>query len=121
MIAGARYGDLKVSTDWSVTGPIGEITKTGGASKTLSPLDGIIGVKGAVGLADDNRLFVPYEADIGWGSNRRTWNGIIGLGYRFGWGDLLVAYRNLSYIPNGEPALDKFRMAGFAFGATFRW
>jgi hypothetical protein len=51
----------------------------------------------------------------------RSDNGIIGVGYRFGWGDLLFACRNLAYIPNGEPRLDEFRMGGFLLGATFRW
>ena len=121
VIGGFRYADLKLSADWSATGPVGGITLSGGASTSVRPWDGIIGVKGAVGLADDNRLFMPYEADIGWGSKQRTWNGFIGLGYRFDWGDLLFAYRNLSYIPNGEPTLDKFRMGGLLLGATFRW
>jgi hypothetical protein len=121
VIAGARYGDLKATASWSATGPLGAITLNGGASTRFSPWDAIIGVKGAVGLADENRLFMPYEADIGWGHNQRVWNGIIGLGYRFGWGDLLVAYRNLQYTPNGEPTFDRFRMGGIAFGATFRW
>ena len=46
---------------------------------------------------------------------------MVGVGYTFGWGDLLLAWRNLSYDEGGDKLLQNFRFTGPAFGATFRF
>ena len=53
---------------------------------------------GALRLSDDGKWYMPYEADFGAGSSSTTsFNGILGVGYKFGWGDVLVAWRYLDY------------------------
>jgi hypothetical protein len=40
---------------------------------------------------------VPWYFDCGAGDSRYTWQVMAGAGYRFGWGDVSVAYRHLDY------------------------
>ena len=66
--------------------------------------------------------FLPYYLDIGAGNySNWTWQGWAGIGYRFDWGDVVLAYRNLSYSTSGDEIVEDLRMAGPALGATFRW
>jgi len=44
-----------------------------------------------------------------------------GVGYRFDWGDVVLAYRNLYYSTDEDKVVEDLRMAGPALGATFRW
>jgi hypothetical protein len=48
----------------------------------------------------------------------RTWQALIGVGYRFGGGDLLLTVRTLSYNFNDD-AVD-MRFTGPALAASFR-
>ncbi len=48
-----------------------------------------------------------------------SWNGILGVGYKFGWGDLLVAWRYLDYKLDTNQPVQKLIMSGPAFGARF--
>ena len=75
-----------------------------------------MGVKGQVRFGD-GKWFMPYYADIGTGSNNWTWQAILGVGYRFGWGELTFVVRSLSYYFDNDK-LD-LRMTGPALGATF--
>jgi hypothetical protein len=61
---------------------------------------------------------MPYYADIGGSSSNWTWQGALGVGYRFGWGDTLLLVRSLSYNVNDKLDL---RMTGPMLGATFRF
>jgi len=121
LMGGFRYADIKASSDWNLSGPIGVFSPSGSVSKTVSLWDGIVGVQGAVRLSDDGKWFMPYWADIGAGSNNWTWNAVLGLGYHFDWGDLLFAYRNLSYDQNDDKLLQNLRLTGPAVGVTFHW
>jgi hypothetical protein len=38
----------------------------------------------------------------------RTWRALIGVGYRFGWGDLLLTARTLSYSFNDDAVNMRF-------------
>lgn len=122
VFGGVRYLDLKVSTDLSFSGPDGVFGRSGGTSDKINVWDGIVGVRGSVGLGDGGDWFVPYYLDIGAGNySNWTWQGWTGVGYRFDWGDLVLVYRNLSYSTTGDETLEDMRMAGPALGATFRW
>jgi hypothetical protein len=90
-----------------------------GQTKTLT--QGVFGVQGHLRLSDDGKWTMPYEVDGRVGSNSSGWNGIIGIGYSFDWGNLLLAYRNLYYSMNDDKLLQGIRMAGPALGASFRW
>ena len=121
VMGGFRYADMRVSANWNLAGPVGALSPSGSVSKSLSLWDGIVGVQGAVKLSEDGKWFMPYWADIGAGSNNWTWNAVLGLGYRFDWGDLLFAYRNLSYDQSNDKVVQNMRMTGPAVGVTFRW
>lgn len=122
VFGGVRYLSLKTSTDLSFSGPEGVIGRSGGSSNRINVWDGIVGVRGSVGLGAGGDWFLPYYLDIGAGNySNWTWQGWAGVGYRFDWGDLVLVYRNLSYSTSGNEILEDMRMAGPALGATFRW
>ena len=122
VFGGVRYLGLETSTNLSFSGPDDVIGRSGGTSDKINVWDGIVGVRGAVGLGDSGDWFVPYYLDIGAGNySNWTWQGWTGVGYRFDWGDVTLVYRNLSYSTSGDEVLQDMRMAGPALGATFRW
>lgn len=122
IFGGVRYLGLKTSTDLSFSGPEGIIGRSGSQSDRLNVWDGIVGVRGEVKIGDSGDWFLPYYLDIGAGSHSNwTWQGWTGVGYRFDWGDVVLAYRNLYYSTDGDKVVDDLRMAGPALGATFRW
>jgi hypothetical protein len=45
----------------------------------------------------------------------------VGVAYAFGWGDVVLAYRTLSYDQSDDKLLQNFRFSGPAIGATFRF
>jgi hypothetical protein len=122
VFGGVRYLGLETSTNLSFSGPNDVIGRSGGTSDKINVWDGIVGVRGAVGLGDRGDWFVPYYLDIGAGNySNWTWQGWTGVGYRFDWGDVTLVYRNLSYSTSGDEVLEDMRMTGPALGATFRW
>ena len=64
-----------------------------------------------------------YYADIGTGESDVTWQALLGLGYRFGWGDLFADYRHLDYEFGDTALLGDVASAfsGPSIGATFRF
>ena len=80
-----------------------------------------MGVKGRFDLGQQGAWFVPYYADIGTGDSDLTWQAMLGLGYSFGWGDLIGAWRYLDYdMPSGDGLRDLYS-SGAAIGVTFRF
>ncbi len=122
VFGGVRYLGMDVSTDLSFSGPDGVLGRSGDRSDRLNVWDGIVGVRGEMRLGDGGDWFLPYYLDIGAGNHSNwTWQGSAGIGYRFDWGDVVLAYRNLSYSTDGGEVVEDLRMAGPALGATFRW
>ena len=121
VIAGIRYTSLRVSVSYELTAPPTPLMRGGGFWPTRDGTDGIVGIKGTLRLSGDGKWYLPYEADVGDGSKNWQWNAILGVGYRFHWGDVTLACRNLTYQRSGDAVLEKVRMTGPAFGATFRW
>ncbi len=93
----------------------------GRTSDKIDKWDGIIGARGAVRLGGDDKWYLPYYVDIGAGSGNWTWQGYVGVGYKWGGGGFLLAYRNLSYNMNGDQLIESLRLAGPALGFTLRW
>jgi len=60
-----------------------------------------------------------YYLDAGTGDSDLTWNAMAGLGYGFGWGELLFAYRHLEYDQPDNKLLQDFSFSGPGFGARF--
>jgi hypothetical protein len=116
VFGGFRFLNFSSTIGWNFATPVGTLPPGGSASATFNKWDGIVGVKGQVRFGD-GKWFMPYYADIGTGSNNWTWQALLGVGYRFGWGELSLVVRSLSYNFNDDK-LD-LRMTGPALGATF--
>ena len=64
---------------------------------------------------------MPYYLDVGTGDSDLTWQGIAGIGYAFGWGETVAAWRYLDYdLDSGSPVAD-INFSGPAIGVVFRW
>ena len=126
VIGGFRLLDLTAKTDWqltaSVTGPGGTtpFARSGSVEQSESVWAGIVGAKGRVKLGE-GKWFANYYVDAGGASSLFTWQGAIGVGYAYKWGELLLDYRYLSYNQGGDNLIDDLSFGGLAFGANFRF
>lgn len=124
VLAGARMLDLGTDLKWSLAGNLGDpplIDASGKSKVSETYWDGIVGVRGRAEFGDDHKWFVPYYLDIGAGDSDFTWQAIAGVGYSFGWGDLLGVWRYLDYdMPNSSP-IQNTDFSGPAFGVTFHF
>jgi hypothetical protein len=118
VLAGFRYAGIDTDVKWSLSGSRDFLDAAGHSSQDATEWDGIVGVKGQVRLGDGH-WFVPYYADIGTGSSNWTWQALLGLGYSFGWWDVNLSIRSLSYDFDEKDA--DLRMTGPALGVSFRW
>jgi len=127
VIGGFRYLGLKASTDWQLTGNVNlpnstlTFSRSGSVEKSDNVWAAIVGAKGRAMLGQSD-WFVNYYADIGGGSSAFTWQGVLGAGYAFKWGDVLLDYRYLYYSQSGNDKLiDNVSFGGFALGVNFRF
>ena len=126
LLGGLRYFHIEASTDWqlaaTVSGPGGGQTfpAAGSVSRTTDLWDGVIGVRGRVNWGS-TPWYSPYYLDVGGGSSNLTWQALLGVGYGFKWGDVLLAYRTLFYDQGDDKLLQNFRFSGPTLGATFRF
>jgi len=123
-LAGARLLDMDQTLGWSFSGTIGESAfppRSGSANVTVSNWDGVVGVKGRASFGADHKWFVPYYLDVGTGQSKFTWQAIAGIGYEFGWGSVVGAWRYLGYdMKSGKP-IESLHFSGPAIGVMFRW
>jgi opacity protein-like surface antigen len=131
VLGGFRLLYLDAKTNWqlnaaiTVTDPVGGQTATfarqGSAEKSDSVWAGIVGAKGRAKLGESD-WFLNYYADVGGWSNLFTWQGALGVGYAFKWGDVMLDYRYLYYSQSGQDKLiDWVSFGGFALGVNFRF
>jgi hypothetical protein len=123
VLGGVRYLGLDIDLNWQTTGNIGAlppVAQSGSASSKPDYWDAIIGVRGRADLGKSN-WYVPYYVDIGTGNSNNTWQGALGLGYRFKWGEVTGAYRYLHYNFNGGEPLNDVSFGGFGLGVSWRW
>ena len=126
LIAGFRYAGIDTRTDWTLTaavmGPAGTQTfaRTGGVDRSVNLWDGIVGAKGRVRFGD-GQWFMPYYVDVGTGDSDLTWQGTLGVGYAFRWGEAVLSYRYLYYKEDDGKLLEKLKVDGFGFGVNFRF
>lgn len=121
VMAGLRYSSFRVSLAYEFTAPPTNLKVGGGFWPVKDSTDGLVGIKGSLRLSHDGKWYLPYEADVADGSKNWQYNAILGVGYRFHWGDLTLAARNLTYQTTGTQRIEKLRFTGPIFGATFRW
>ena len=124
LLAGFRYLGIEAKTDWqlSITDNVsgGTFPSSGSASARVDLWDGIIGVRGTVGLGD-SRLAIPFYLDVGTGDSALTWQGVAGIGYRYDWGDLQLMYRYTYYDMKSDRLLQNVSLGGPAIGVNFRF
>jgi len=124
LLAGARMFDLSTDLKWQLEGdiagqPLPGRNGTADGSETI--WDAIVGVKGRVNFGEDKKWFVPYYVDVGTGDSDVTWQGMLGAGYAFDWGDLVAVWRYLDYnMPSGD-VVEDLNMNGAAIGVTFHF
>lgn len=116
--AGFRYLGVDAQVDWQLSGPIGLFPPTGSVESESDTWDGLVGVRGRAQAGD---WFFPYYADVGAGDSDLTWQGLIGVGYGFGWGDLRLDFRHLEYEQDEGSLVQELSFSGPAIGATFRF
>lgn len=126
LLAGARLLDLEATVEWNLTA---EITTPGGevilpAQGSIAqdrPLwDGIVGVRGHFALGE-GKWSMPFYLDAGTGDTDLTWQAMAGLTYSYGWGDLMLVYRHLSYNQGDDKLFENLSFSGPGIGARFRF
>jgi len=126
LLAGFRLLTIKAETDWLLSGSItdnvsgGTFARSGGVSQSETLWDGIIGIRGTVGLGD-SRWAIPYYLDVGTGNSALTWQGVAGIEYRYDWGDLQLMYRYTYYDMKEDKLLQNVSLGGPAIGVNFRF
>jgi hypothetical protein len=126
LIGGFRYLGVKATTDWQLTATVNlpnstlTFPRSGSVEKSEDIWSAIVGGKGRAKLGQSD-WFVNYYADIGGGSSNFTWQGALGIGYAFKWGDVIFDYRYLYYSESGDKMIDNVSFGGFALGANFRF
>lgn len=124
LLGGARLLDVKQNVDWQLSGNIASIAlpdRQGSADTSLTNWDAIVGLRGRLEFGSNHAWFVPYYADVGAGNSDLTYQAIAGLGYSFGWGDVLLAWRYLKYDMKSSEPIQSLSFNGPAIGLGFRW
>jgi hypothetical protein len=120
-LLGARYLDLSNQLGWTFSNTVGNVPRTGSATADLSNWDAVVGVKGRFMFGDQRRWFVPYYLDLGAGESKFTWQATAGIGYSFGWGDLVGSWRYIDYQMKSGKVLEELSFNGPVIAAVFRW
>jgi hypothetical protein len=121
VLGGLRYTHISARLDWSFEVPVeGLPAQTGAASRRVDLWDGVVGVRGKVGFAD-GKWFARYYLDAGTGTSKFTWQAWAAVGYSFDWGDLLLAYRYLSFEQGDTQFVQRLYFHGPALGASFHF
>ncbi|MBK6862665.1 MAG: hypothetical protein IPG91_03445 [Ideonella sp.] len=76
-------------------------------------------MNGRIRLGPEGKWFIPYYLDVGTGESRFTWQGIAGIGYQFGWGSVIAAWRYLDYDFKSGGVVESLNMNGGAIGVQF--
>jgi hypothetical protein len=123
-LAGTRLFNMRQTLGWTFYGNIGPIdpaARIGTASASQNLWDGIVGVKGRVGLGTSGEWSVPFYLDVGAGNSQLTYQAAGGISYGFKWGELTAMWRYLSYDMKSGQVIQSMNFNGPMIGATFRW
>ena len=123
VLAGARMLDVTQTLNYTLYGNVGGVNIPGRGrdiETSETNWDAIIGVKGRYAFGQNREWFVPYYLDVGTGESDLTWQGAVGLGYAFKWGEVVAMYRYLDYNLDGKVIKD-LNAGGPLVGVTFRF
>ena len=109
VIFGARHIDLETKIKAVGPGAIG--TRDGDA------WDAIIGIRGQRFI--DEKWYLPYHFDVGAGDSDSTWQALVGVGYRYNWGDVTFAYRRVEWEFDASAPIQDMAFSGP--GVQFKW
>jgi len=124
VLAGARMLDLKQKLHWTFNGDISELPlpgRSGSSDVKDTKWDAIVGVKGRAAFGTEGSWYVPYYLDVGTGDSDLTWQGMVGLGYRFNSVDVTGVWRYLDYDFGNHTPVQSINFNGPALGVTFRF
>lgn len=124
VVAGARLLDIEQKLGWTLDGSIGPVPvldRSGQRNAELSNWDAVVGIKGRAAFGEGRKWFVPYYLDLGAGGSKFTWQAIAGLGYEFGWGSLVAAWRYIDYEMKSGKTLEDLNFNGPGIAVVFGW
>jgi hypothetical protein len=124
LIGGARLLDIDQTIDWQLSGDIGSVAlpdRAGERTSGVSNWDAIVGLKGRATFGKEQRWFVPYYLDVGTGESSLTWQAMAGVGYAFGWGSVICAWRHIDYDMESGKAIESVSFDGPGVALAFRW
>ncbi len=124
VFAGARLLSIKQSLGWEFSANVGPVVgpgREGNSEVKFDNWDGIVGAKGRLGFGPRHEWFVPYYVDVGTGDSDLTWQGIVGIGYAFSWGEVIAAWRYLDYDFKSGQKIESVNLNGPAIGVAFHW
>jgi hypothetical protein len=124
VFAGARLLSLQPTLTYNFNvdvGPFVGPARAGSRSVTENDWDAIVGLKGRVGFGANREWFIPYYFDIGAGDSDLTWQGSVGIGYTYSWGDVIATYRYLDYNPKASSKVSDLTIKGPLLGVAFHW
>ena len=120
VLVGFRYLGIEAKTDWQLSDNVSTFARSGSVSDRVDLWDGIVGIRGYVGLGE-SKWAIPYYLDVGTGTSAWTWQGVAGIEYRYHWGELQLLYRYLYYDLKGDKLLQNVSLSGPAIGVNFRF
>lgn len=123
LVAGVRALTLRSSVNWALTGNVGAIVvseRAGSRDSSGQNMDVVVGARGRV-RPSDSAWFFPFHLDIGTGESKFTWQAIGGVGYAFGWGDVVAAWRHTDYRMEADQTVRDLTLSGPGIAAVFRW
>jgi hypothetical protein len=124
VLFGVRMLDIDAHLSYALGGNVGSIAlqdRSGSRSASQTNWDGIVGVRGRMPFGSSGRWFVPFYLDVGTGKSSLTWQATAGVGYAFGWGDVVGSWRYVDYrMKSGQP-IDTLNFNGPAIAAVFHW
>jgi hypothetical protein len=124
VFAGARMLDIQTTLAWQLSGNVGSIPTAGRAGNLEAKLqnwDAIVGVKGRWAFGSERKWFVPYYLDVGTGESDSTFQAMAGVGYSFGWGDVIGSWRYLDYNMKSGSKIESLNFNGPSVAAVFHW
>ena len=124
VIGGARLIDIDQTIAWQLGGNIGSVAlpdRAGDRTAEVNNWDAIVGLKGRAMLGTDHHWFLPYYVDVGTGESSLTWQAMFGLGYAFGWGSIIGAWRHIDYDMKSGRSIESLSFDGPGVAVAFRW